>query len=184
MQFVNNVFATLAIHHGMLIHVYYLTPLEIANVVKWIKAIEMCCIIIPVLIKLSVCISILRLVSNAQRSVTIAIALLMATLSLTGLVTFLVEGMQCLPLRKLWEPMVPGKCMTMETANWVLVAYGSKSAYHPIIRQPAKQHCRSRLHHHRLHLRHRTHPHPPQAPNGQNNKGRPLPPPGTCACSR
>lgn len=125
-QLINNVFATLAVHNGMLIHIYYLTPAEVANTIKWVKATEMCCIIIPVFIKLSVCVSILRLVTVAQRTVTIAICTLMAVLTLTGLATFLVEGMQCLPLKKLWEPEVSGRCISMHTVNWVLVAYGSK----------------------------------------------------------
>ena len=110
----------------MLLHVYYLTPIQVADSVKWIKGIELCCIIIPVLIKLSICVSILRLVTVAQRAVSIAICTLMGVLSITGIATLLVQSMQCLPLRGLWELSVPAKCMHQSTANWVLVAYGSK----------------------------------------------------------
>lgn len=51
----------------------------------------------------------------------------MTVLSLTGLATFLVEVMQCLPLKKLWQPGVAGRCLGVEVSMWVLIAYGSKS---------------------------------------------------------
>ena len=110
----------------MLIHIYYLTPVQVGDVIKWIKGIELCCIIIPVLIKLSICVSILRLVTVAQRAISVAICTLMGVLSITGIATFLVESMQCLPLRGLWQPSISAKCMHLSTAVWVLVAYGSK----------------------------------------------------------
>ena len=128
-QVVTIVVATLATHNGMMIHIYYLTPEQVANTIKWLKGIEIGCIICPMLIKLSICVSILRLVTDAQRTITIAIWFLMLVLSLTGTATFLVEAVQCMPLKKLWEPEVPGKCIKAEIVNWILAAYGSKCTH-------------------------------------------------------
>ena len=50
-------------------------------------------------------------------------------LTLMDLATFFVEAMHCLPLMKLWESEVPGKCLETKTVNWVNVANGSKFGY-------------------------------------------------------
>ena len=86
----------------------------------------MCSIAIQVLIKLSVCISILRIIERARRNIAICIYSLMAVLSLTGIAAFLVEAAQCVPMRKLWVPMIPGYCLKNEIVTRMLVAYGSE----------------------------------------------------------
>ena len=110
----------------MLIHIYYLQPADLAKTIQWVKVNMMLCIVTQVLIKISVCISFLRIIEHAKRGITISFYVLMATLILTGIAAFLLEAFQCVPWRKLWIPMLQGYCLNNEVVTWMLVAYGGE----------------------------------------------------------
>ena len=118
-------FVTLALKYGVMLHIYDLQILPLLEIVKWFTATEITAIITPVIVKLSVCISILRLVTYAQRKVTITIWVLMVVLVTTGLGTFIAFCLQCIPLQKVWKPWIDGKCMKRETVlNNLYYFYG------------------------------------------------------------
>ena len=98
-----------------MLHMSEIPLLELLLVVRWFTVTEIVAIATPVLVKLSVCISILRMVTIAQRTVTRTIWILITVLVTTGLGTFIAFLLQCIPLQKVWKPWLDGKCMDRTT---------------------------------------------------------------------
>ena len=91
--------------------IFTLTLPQVQRLSKWIVAIQVAIVWGPVFAKLSVCAFILRLVNKTQRAVTILIYVLMVFLTITAVgVTFYLY-LQCIPMRKVWDPTAPGKCL-------------------------------------------------------------------------
>lgn len=119
-------FYTIATQHGILLHEYYLEPQQLIEAMKWTKAAEVMIMVVPVLIKVSVLFSILRLVSRVHRNVTIFIWVIMALMIADGLASFFVEVFECVPIKKKWDPSTPGHCLSHHAAHWVYAIYGRK----------------------------------------------------------
>lgn len=107
----NDIVCTLAIDHGWLRHQESLTKGEFRTTMKLMVGVEITSLVTPTLIKLSVCCSILRIVSTARRAVSVTMWALMSVLVLSGLATMIVLCLQCIPMSKLWTSMPGGHCI-------------------------------------------------------------------------
>ena len=113
-----------SLHYGLTRHVSYLSHDERAGAFKWLKASTSLSMLVPVFIKVSVCVSILRIIKTVERIASRILWLLIGVLMIDGLVTFLLHITACTPLEKLWDPGKPGRCLDIRTLTWITIAYG------------------------------------------------------------
>lgn len=106
----------------------YLSVYELRNYLKWITATQIAAIPVSVFVKISICIFVVRITPpQAHRGFVVAIWLFVCFLIATSITTIFVLGLQCLPLHRLWNPTIPGKCLDIVIVKWVFQGYGSTS---------------------------------------------------------
>ena len=107
---------------GMGRHLSCVHPEQITSVLKWSAISEPLNVISIGLVKISVCLCILRVVDRARRRIALFLWFLLVFVTITHLGLALVFFLHCSrPLAALWDPQVSGKCLT--TAITVLAAY-------------------------------------------------------------
>ncbi|KAL9084407.1 MAG: hypothetical protein Q9159_005241 [Coniocarpon cinnabarinum] len=119
------VFNTVGTYHGLELDKHDAKPYQYTEVMKWMKSYSIAIIISPVLIKLSVCLAILRLIARTYPVLHIFVWIVMTVLVLNGLATFLFQVLECIPLEKAWNRALPGRCATPLQAKWICAVYGS-----------------------------------------------------------
>ena len=110
-------------------HIDTLTPAQLSGFIKWtfVEGIEF--VIGTCFVKISVCISILRLIDKTRHGVRYFIYVVMGFLiaSTLGLVIALLA--QCRPLNALYDLSIKGKCYSKDVS--IAVAYVQAGEYSP-----------------------------------------------------
>ena len=78
------------------------------------------------LVKISVSLFILRVIKGTHRYVRMSIYYLMGFLALSTLAAIIAASVQCIPLKKLWEPDTPGTCVSSSVSPQVTRVFGGK----------------------------------------------------------
>ncbi len=164
-------FVTAGVVNGLGRHEYYLTPSQrrVSRVLGWADWIQT--FITLALVKISICLFLLRIVEsrNIKRGMY---ALIGFTTLFTAICVFLFLGV-CRPIKAYWDVGVDGKCLSNQQVEAIIIAQGSKS------------HCRrntcrslndrnSPLSHRRPHLRSPSNHLPPEPADQQTNQNRPM----------
>ena len=106
-------FLTKWILMGLGSHLACLSDAQRLQVLKWSQLTQTVDVVGVGLVKLSVCLSVLRVLERASKNLARCIWVLIAfivAIHLTQLVLFLT---QCLPMTLIWEPQMHGKCFSL-----------------------------------------------------------------------
>ena len=76
------------------------------------------------LIRISVCLFILRVVGVTHRGTAYFIISLIVFMTCFAFATLLTVGLQCIPLKRAWYPTTPGHCIHEEVLTKLTNAYG------------------------------------------------------------
>lgn len=88
--------------------IYVLPTLD--NVVMWITFTELFSTIGVCLVKVSVCLFVLRFIGSTHRPLRILLWMLITVMSAITIALSVVLLLQCQPLAKVWNPNLPGTC--------------------------------------------------------------------------
>ena len=127
---VAGVFISFAIHNGLGRHVYYisLTPEFLADftqVVKWQYLAEVLTSCSLFFARVSICLFLLRIFGPARYWRRILYCA-MAFITLINISSIILVITQCRPLRKNWDPLVHGKCVSSAVLTFVGYYNGGK----------------------------------------------------------
>ncbi|MCJ1311882.1 hypothetical protein MMC25_005555 [Agyrium rufum] len=120
----DNAFFTKMYDAGIGRHVLCISPQRTADVVKWSTIAQIVEVICIAFVKISVCLFILRVIEGTSRRITQLLWMLIIFIILCHLAPLLLYVLQCRPLNKVWEPMVPGNCYSSRltyTAAYVAI---------------------------------------------------------------
>ncbi|KAI9705271.1 MAG: hypothetical protein M1820_005269 [Bogoriella megaspora] len=112
------------VHYGLGQHFVYV-ELMVSKFLQWSTIAQLQNAIAVLLIRISVCLFILRVIGTTHRKVNYFIWFLIVFMTLFCLATLLTVGMQCVPLRKAWYPTTPGHCINQEVLTKLTNAYGA-----------------------------------------------------------
>lgn len=93
-------------------HIYCLPPGQIYPVLKWSLLAQVCNVLGIGLVKISVCLCVLRLIDRARRRLSQFLWVLVAFVAASHSVQVLIFLLQCRPLNALWDPKVKGTCFS------------------------------------------------------------------------
>ena len=101
----------IAVNHGEGQHIQYLHDPEqqALELLKIDAFYQMDVVVCTLLTKISICLFILRIKNDKPLRWTFAIS--MTFMTLATLAVIIMECLACIPMRKLWEPETPGKCL-------------------------------------------------------------------------
>ncbi|KAI4207934.1 MAG: hypothetical protein LQ346_000271 [Caloplaca aetnensis] len=105
-------FLTKLVEFGGGRHIYCLPRGHIYPVLKWSLLAQICNVIGIGLVKISVCLCVLRLVDRARRRLSQFLWVLIAFVAASHFVQVLIFLIQCRPLNALWDPTVKGTCFS------------------------------------------------------------------------
>ncbi|KAI4247289.1 MAG: hypothetical protein L6R42_009690, partial [Xanthoria sp. 1 TBL-2021] len=97
-------------------HVQCLPTGQIYPVLKWSLLAQVCNVVGIGLVKISVCLCVLRLIDRARRRLSQFLWVLIAIVTVSHVIQALVFLLQCRPLNALWNPKVKGTCFSMHVA--------------------------------------------------------------------
>lgn len=102
-------------------HIDTLTPAQLSGFIKWtfVEGVEF--VIGTCLVKISVCISILRFINRTQQSVRKFIYVIMGFLMFSTVALVIALLAQCRPLRALYDLNVKGSCYSKNVS--IAIAY-------------------------------------------------------------
>ena len=106
---------------GMGRHVSCLPPQSVITMLEFSAISEGLNVFGIGLVKISVCLALLRVVERARRGITLFLWSLLVLVATTHLALAMLFFLHCRPLARLWNPKVNGSCMSTYTR--VLVAY-------------------------------------------------------------
>lgn len=109
----------ITVNCGLGRHIMYLPNPERdgLNVLKFNTFFQMDNVVITLLTKISISIYILRIYDSPR--LRVAFIILMVFMTLATIAVIVVLGISCVPLRKLWDPDVPGTCLPLTTVYYV-----------------------------------------------------------------
>ena len=114
-------FFTKMIASGMGRHLICLPPDQVISMLEWSALSEPVSVIGVGVIKISVCLCLIRVVDKARRKLSRFLWFLIAFIIVTHLGLAMVFFLHCIPLAKLWNPEIEGRCMSTHTT--VLAGY-------------------------------------------------------------
>jgi len=117
-------FITTAVINGLGRHAYYLTPTQLKNfeAIGWTDFVQL--FITCMLIKISICLFLLRIVNS--KTVTRAICALITAMVLFSMISvFLFLGV-CRPLGAWWSVSVQGVCFSKRKVMNIVIAHGGR----------------------------------------------------------
>lgn len=114
---------------GMGRHIYCLPSEQILDVEKWALLSQIGVSITLGLMKISVCLFVLRVVDKARKGIAKALWLLIYFVALTHILQVIMYVIQCRPLPALWNPTVKGQCFSMHIVY--MVAYLNYGKIYP-----------------------------------------------------
>ncbi|MCJ1265819.1 hypothetical protein MMC22_005700 [Lobaria immixta] len=124
------VLTLIAIDRGLGRHLYYLTPWERQQQSKYNSLSQTFCIMSLCFCKVSICISLLRIIQTSRQRamqwILYAIILLVLTVNVIVVIT-LYE--QCRPVSKVWNRKIPGTCWAFPIELYVAIMQGAVSAF-------------------------------------------------------
>jgi len=78
-------------------------------------------------VKLSVSVFVLRVIHKTHQRLRVTLYCFMVFLAITGLAAMLAVGLQCIPIRKLWDPSLSGRCFKPVVSTAITQVFGGKS---------------------------------------------------------
>lgn len=114
-------FFTKVIASGMGRHISCLPPQALISMLEFSAIFEGLNVIGIGLVKISVCLTLLRIVERAHRRISQFLWSLLVFVAVTHLALSLLFFLHCRPLAALWNPQVHGSCLSTQTT--VLVGY-------------------------------------------------------------
>lgn len=117
---------------GMGRHIYCLPSEQILDVEKWALLSQIGVSITLGLMKISVCLFVLRVVDKARKGIAKALWLLIYFVALTHILQVIMYVIQCRPLTALWNTKVKGQCFS--TYIVYMVAYLNYGKIYPRIK--------------------------------------------------
>lgn len=110
---------------GMGRHIVCLTLAEVSETAKWSLFSQIFISISLGLTKISVCIFVLRIIDKAQRRFSQFLWVLIAFVTVTHIIQFVLFLVQCRPLEAVWNPFVRGHCFSINVVYIVsYINYG------------------------------------------------------------
>lgn len=100
------------IFNGLGRHIYCLSPSQIPQVFKWSIIAQLFNILGIGLVKVSVCLTVLRIIDRTRRSVSLFLWLLIAFATFSHCTQVLLFLIQCRPMSALWNPHIHGRCFS------------------------------------------------------------------------
>ena len=97
---------------GMGRHIYCLSIGQVLDLAKWALLSQIGISITLGLMKISVCLFVLRVVDKARKGIAKAIWLLIYFIALTHILQVIMYVVQCRPLAALWDIKVRGQCFS------------------------------------------------------------------------
>ena len=109
MTIVANTILMNSYHHGIGRHSYYMTSDQILETSKWLWAAKSTNLFAVFLVKLSICLSFLRLVP--PKGIYEAVIHAMITALVPSVILMSTNYFfECRPIQKVWKPEIPGTC--------------------------------------------------------------------------
>lgn len=97
---------------GMGRHIYCLRPEQVLDLAKWALLSQIGVSITLGLMKISVCLFVLRVVDKARRGIAKALWFLIYFVALTHILQVIMYVIQCRPLAAVWDKKVKGRCFS------------------------------------------------------------------------
>ncbi|KAI4147929.1 MAG: hypothetical protein LQ341_001701, partial [Variospora aurantia] len=104
-------FLTMLVQSGGGQHIFCLPRGSIYPVTKWSLLAQICNVIGIGLVKISVCLCVLRLIDRVRRRLSQFIWVLLAVVAISHFVQVVIFLLYCRPLNALWNPKVKGTCL-------------------------------------------------------------------------
>lgn len=99
------------------------------DVVKWTIIAEIQNYSAVLLVKLSVCLFILRVIKGTHRNIAKFIYVLMVLMTMFALAAMLTDALQCFPLEKTWRPKLKGSCISPRILTRLTEVFGGKEDF-------------------------------------------------------
>ena len=115
------------VHFGFGRHVDYIVP-TIPSITEWTIIGIIISYVSIFLVKILVSFFILRVVKGTHRLIRIFLYYLMGFLTLSTIAAIVAASVQCIPLKKLWEPSIPGTCFSSSVSQQVTRVFGGKTS--------------------------------------------------------
>ena len=96
------------------------------DVAKWTIIAEIQSYSAVLLVKLSVCLFILRVIEGTHRNIAKFIYVLMVLMTMLALAAMLTDALQCFPLEKAWRPTMKGQCISPRVLTRLTEVFGGK----------------------------------------------------------
>lgn len=109
-------------------HVYYLFKQQIIETTKWTTLSEIQSAIGVCLVKLSVCLFILRMIASTHKVMRRTLISLVTILTLLMLGNVLVICFQCVPFEAVWNPAIQARCIPASDLSRSSKAFNSRLA--------------------------------------------------------
>ncbi|KAL8788441.1 MAG: hypothetical protein Q9213_001664 [Squamulea squamosa] len=109
-------FLTKLVQTGAGKHIYCLPRGQIYPVLKWSLLAQVCNVLGIGLVKISVCLCVLRLIDRARRRLSQFLWVMIIIVAVSHLIQALIFLVQCRPLNALWNPKVKGTCFSSRVA--------------------------------------------------------------------
>ncbi len=110
-----------AYHYGLGRHIYYLNPTQISHTFMWLWAAEPTNLFAVFLVRLSISLFFLRLVPPNKLYLWVIWGTI-AALTVSDIFISVNYFFECRPIRKVWEPEIPGTCFSQgvtTSATWL-----------------------------------------------------------------
>ena len=99
------------VHYGFCRHVYYIIH-TVPNITEWTIIGIIISYVSMFLVKISVLFFILRVIKGTHRVIRIFLYYLIGFLNSSTIAAIVAALVQCIPLKKFWEPNIPGPCFS------------------------------------------------------------------------
>lgn len=96
------------------------------DVVKWTIIAEIQSYSAVLLVKLSACLFILRVIKGTHRKIVRFTYVLMVLMTTLALAVILTDALQCFPLEKAWRPKLKGSCISPRVLTRLTEVFGGK----------------------------------------------------------
>ncbi|MCJ1481776.1 hypothetical protein MMC06_001935 [Schaereria dolodes] len=110
---VDNAAFTKMFYAGIGRHAICVGEAAVYDTIKWSTIAQIIETVALMLVKLSVCLLLLRVIEKTSRRMTQFLYVLMVFIVALHIVPFFLYVLQCRPLRAVWDPLVQGKCYSL-----------------------------------------------------------------------
>lgn len=124
---VGSALITLQVHAGYGKHVRALRPSQIVETAKWTTSTEVQNLIGVYFVKVSVAFFVLRMISGTHRIMWRFLVGFMIVLSVLMVANVLLICLQCIPMQKIWNPELTGRCIAPSDVEKISKAFSGKS---------------------------------------------------------